>query len=337
MIDAWCRLTGTAFGDAVRRDALGIELGVLHPELSGTKPSDLLPTSGRRSLAIRHTIGLADPVPVAPWVLDDGLPETAEDAVQQYGLDHLKIKVQGVAARDIIRLTEILRMIDATGRPFAVTVDCNESFHSSEYFLGWWDQLSQSAEVGPFVASALIAIEQPFHRSMALDPALAAMFKERPDLPMLIIDESDGEPESIRRAMDLGYAGGTYKGCKGVFRGIANACLVTARSESRPTILTAEDLTILPPFALLQDFAVVSALGLTHLERNGHYFFGTVAPIDPRVDGLLLASHADVFESSADGRVRLAIRGGRVAIGTVVDAPFGCIPLFDVAGLPEMV
>ncbi|QNE48642.1 hypothetical protein F1C58_16415 (plasmid) [Glaciihabitans sp. INWT7] len=337
MIDAWCRLTAIPFGTALRADALGVDLGALHPELAGTAPSRYLPARGRRSLAIRHTIGLADPVPLAPRVLDDGLPETAEDAVGAYGLDHLKIKTQGDVARDVIRLAEILEMIEATRRPFAVTVDGNESFYSSEDFVLWWQQLAAAPGIGSFLAEALIAIEQPFHRSMALDPTLADMFTSHPELPMLIIDESDGEPDSIRRAMDLGYAGGTYKGCKGVFRGVANACLVNARFGDRTTILTAEDLTTLPPLALLQDFAVVSALGLTHIERNGHYFFGTVAQIAPRVDELLLESHPDLFERSSDGRAQLAILHGEVAIGTVVDAPFGCAPEFDLAGLPELV
>lgn len=337
MIDAWCRLSGTAFGDAVRSDVLGVELGEIHPELSGTTPSEHLPTTGLRSLAIRHTIGLSDPVPLAPRVLGDGLPETAEDAVHQYGLDHLKIKSQGDVGPDVARFVEIIRMVETAGRPFAVTVDGNESFHSRGDFLAWWDQLMGTRSIAKFLTEALIAIEQPFHRAVALDPELAGMFRDRPDLPMLIIDESDAEPQSIRNAMDLGYSGGTYKGCKGVFRGIANACLVNARSRDRAAILTAEDLTTLPPLALLQDFAVVSALGLTHIERNGHYFFGTVAPIAPDVDRLLLESHPDVFQPSRDGHARLAIVRGRVSIGSVVDAPFGCAPQFEVAGLPELV
>ena len=45
--------------------------------------------------------------------------------------------------------------------------------------------------------------------------------------------------------------------------------------------MTGEDLTIQPGLALQQDLALVSILGLTHVERNGHHYVNGMAACRP--------------------------------------------------------
>jgi hypothetical protein len=140
----------------------------------------------------------------------------------------------------------------------------------------------------------------------------------------------------VREAMDLGYAGGTYKGCKGVFRGLANAALVRSRAAAHRTVLTAEDLSTLPPLTVAQDLVVSSFMGLTHIERNGHHYFGALAPIDPNLDSSAITSHPDTYERCEDGHVRLRIVGGRVSITSLRQAPFGFAPILDISALDAL-
>jgi hypothetical protein len=59
-------------------------------------------------------------------------------------------------------------------------------------------------------------------------------FDSWPEAPPMIIDESDAELTSLRRALELGYRGTSHKNCKGVFKGLANRCLVESVSSQAP-------------------------------------------------------------------------------------------------------
>jgi len=101
------------------------------------------------------------------------------------------------------------------------------------------------------------------------DDPVAAL-RAWPDRPRLIIDESDGALGDLPRALALGYAGTSHKNCKGIVKGIANACLLEKRRRSgERVVLTGEDLCNLGPVALLQDLAMTALLGIEHVERNG--------------------------------------------------------------------
>src|SRR5690606_2352290 len=119
------------------------------------------------------------------------------------------------------------------------------------------------------------------------------MLAEWPDRPRVIIDESDGEPDTLRRALDLGYAGTSHKNCKGVFKSIANACLIAARREATgdDLVLSAEDLANVGPVALLQDLAVVATLGISHVERNGHHYFAGLRHLPADMQDTVLTHH----------------------------------------------
>jgi hypothetical protein len=156
----------------------------------------------------------------------------------------------------------------------------------------------------------------------------------------MIIDESDAEVASARDALAAGYAGTSHKNCKGVIKGLANACLIASRRRADPAgtyHLSGEDLANVGPVALLQDLAVVATLGIDDVERNGHHYFRGLAdlPVDLRV--YTLEAHPDLYRKVTpdDGGVRefpaVDVRGGRIDIGSAVDAPFGTGVEFDPA------
>src|SRR5262249_47520294 len=146
--------------------------------------------------------------------------------------------------------------------------------------------------------------------------------------PALIIDESDAELDSLPRALELGYAGTSHKNCKGVFKGIANACLLThlLHCGMQPTILSGEDLANIGPVALLQDLAVCAALGIKSVERNGHHYFAGLSMFPEEVQSQILTAHPDLYHPSRDLWPTLTIEDGRISLKSVNAAPFGVAP-----------
>ena len=80
--------------------------------------------------------------------------------------------------------------------------------------------------------------------------------------------------------------------------------------------MTGEDLTIQPGLALQQDLALVSILGLTHVERNGHHYVNGMAGLPAGEQENFLSTHADLYERS-HGAVRVRIREGKLEIGSL--------------------
>ena len=128
--------------------------------------------------------------------------------------------------------------------------------------------------------------------------------------------------------------------------------------------MSGEDLTIQPGLALQQDLALVSLLGLTHVERNGHHYVNGMAGLSQVEQDAFLAAHPDLYERShgavrvgiATGRLRsarsrvraspparipigrrslrspLRRRGGRPALDGIADRPPGLSPVGDRGG-----
>jgi len=146
----------------------------------------------------------------------------------------------------------------------------------------------------------------------------------------LIIDESDGAVGDLPRALALGYAGTSHKNCKGIVKGIANACLLEKRRrDGERVVLTGEDLCNLGPVALLQDLAMVALLGIEHVERNGHHYYRGLSLWPADWQDAVLAAHGDLYTRHRDGFAFLHIREGRVTLGSVNSAPLGVKTLFD--------
>lgn len=315
VLDAYCRARDTTLGAAVRDGGLGIRLGAVHPELSGAEPAALLGTP-RDRLVLRHTVGLGDPLTAAddPAPVDDGLPRTLVDCVRAYGLTHLKVKLSGDPAADLVRLSRIRAVADEhVGPAFRYTLDGNEQYRSVGPLREFVSALP------PELTGPLLFLEQPLHRDVAFDVDLT----EWPDRPPVVADESGGTLDALRSAFAAGYAGISHKNCKGVFPGVANACLVAARNAAgERRVLSAEDLTTVGPVSLPQDLAVVATLGIPHVERNGHHYFRGLSGFPDPVAELTLAAHPDLY-TRLDDTATLAVRDGTLAVGSVLRAPFG--------------
>jgi hypothetical protein len=330
MLDAVCRAMGRSFADLLRSNAFGIRLGDLHSSLAGLAPADFLPERPLRHIVLRHTVGLADPltdddIPAYEGV-HDGLPQSLAGCIRAYRLKHFKIKVSGILDADRERLQRLAGVIERqVDADYAFTLDGNEQFHSLAEFRTFWEELLRSEDLRKF-ATHLLFIEQPLHRTVALEPAVASQLAQWPACPPLIIDESDAELNSLPRALQLGYAGASYKNCKGVFRGIANAALLALRrreQRSRPAILSGEDLANIGPVALLQDLAACATLGIASVERNGHHYFAGLSMFPGAVQGQVLEAHPDLYQPTQHGWPSLLIKNGMLALDSVLAAPFG--------------
>jgi hypothetical protein len=337
LIDAVCRSTGRSFARMLRGPELGVRLGGVHPSLAGQKPAAFLPDLPLSQTYARHTVGLSDPLTdqeIPPGErLEDGLPQSLAACIAAYGLRHFKIKVRGDVDSDRDRLQNLVAVLESCAPPdYAFSLDGNEQFHTLDAFRGFWETLARDPVLARLL-SHLLFVEQPLHRDVALQPGLGEELRGWTGRPPIIIDESDGELESLPTALDLGYAGTSHKNCKGVFKGVANSCLLTAlrrRSQPGPLLMSGEDLANIGPVALLQDLAVCAALGIRSVERNGHHYFAGLSMFPRDVQEQFQAAHGDLYHASLRGWPTLAIREGLLFLQSVNAAPFGVAPLVDV-------
>lgn len=334
LVSAFCRSRGITLAQMLAENAAGLELGALQPSLAGSTPRDWLPAAPSAQVFARHTVGLSDPLDAddvgAGERLDDGLPQTLVECIRFYGLRQFKLKINGDGPRDRERLLRVARVIAREcGDDYAFSIDGNESFREVAAFVDFARDLMAAPELRAWWPH-LLFFEQPWHRDVALAPAMRELARAWPERPPLIIDESDAELDSVRTALALGYAGASHKNCKGIFKSVGNACLLAQhRAAGERVVLSGEDLTNLGPVALTQDLAMQAALGVTSVERNGQHYFQGLAQFPPGLQRHALERHPDLFVRTPAGWPRVDIRDGRLALGTVNAAPFG------VAGEPD--
>ncbi len=77
--------------------------------------------------------------------------------------------------------------------------------------------------------------------------------------------------------------------------------------------MSGEDLTMQAGLALQQDLALVSILGLAHVERNGHHYVNGFAGLPESEQAAFLTAHPDLYERS-HGAVRVRITNGMLKI-----------------------
>jgi hypothetical protein len=313
LLDALCRAVGVSFYQAVKTNLPGISASARQPDLIAFDIDafleDLKP--GPR-IAARHTVGLLDPI--TKKSLNDGLPETLEEVVERYGHRWFKLKVSGDAAADLERLAEIAAVLDRIADPYHATLDGNEQFASADAALDLWRRIKAEPRLRRLAASVAF-IEQPVKRAEALSQDVSELGEEKP----VIIDESDDSLDACPRARRLGYAGVSSKTCKGLYKSLLNAarCRMWNREEGTGRyFMSGEDLTVQAGLALQQDLALVSLLGLTHVERNGHHYVNGMAALARAEQEAFLGAHPDLYEKS-NGAVRVRIRNGDLQIGTL--------------------
>ena len=340
LLHALCRAHGVTLSHALRGGLAGIEPGALAPELHGAATADFLPATPPPEVFARHTVGLSDPITAEDLPpgerVDDGLPQTLEEVVRGYGQRHFKIKVNGDLERDRARLACMARVITAgTGGDFAFSLDGNESFRDVASFREYFRALRGEPALGTLWPK-LLYVEQPWHRDVALSPAIGELARGWPERPPVIIDESDAETGSLPAALALGYAGTSHKNCKGVMKSVVNAGLLARRrAAGLAAVQSGEDLANVGPISTLQDLAAQAALGVTSVERNGHHYFKGLAQFPATLREHALRWHSDLFSRDASGGwPRLVLRDGRLRLGSVNAAPFGVPGEPDLSPIP---
>jgi hypothetical protein len=334
VLDALCRAHEKPLHALVRENLLDVRLGEIYPEVGRAEPRDLLPAEPAATALVRHTVGLADPLSRAETPegerVDDGLPQDLEACIRRYYLRAFKIKLSGKVERDRSRLQELQGLLRReVGGRYLATVDGNENFEDFARFHEFWREVLGDGSLAELKANVAV-IEQPVHRNQALDAGAAEVLRDWTDHPPLIIDESDGALGDLERALSLGYAGTSHKNCKGIVKGLANACLLEfRRRQGRASVLTAEDLCNLGPVALLQDLALVGLLGIPHVERNGHHYFRGLSMWPQDWQQAVRAAHSDVYTWHEQGFACLRIGEGALDLGSINAAPFGVKPLVE--------
>ncbi|QCK84898.1 mandelate racemase [Phreatobacter aquaticus] len=337
VLDALCRLENVSFYEAIRTNLPGIGHHPIIADLDGFDLAGFLAgLSPQAGIDVRHTVGLVDPIVAADQApgtrVDDGLPETLEEVVSFYGCRWYKLKVAGDVPSDIARLEKIAAVLDRIPGGYRATLDGNEQYETAEAFAPLW----QAIQARPSLAKlweAIVLIEQPIARHAALSQPLGAAAPPKP----VIIDESDGDLDAFPRARALGYHGVSSKVCKGLYKSILNLarCRMWNGGADGPYFMSGEDLTTQMGASIQQDLALVSLLGITHVERNAHHFIDGFDERPETEARAHLAAHPDLYRDD-HGRVRLAIVEGRLAIGSLDRPGFAASPPPDVSVLAPM-
>ena len=329
IIDGYCKAKKVTVRDALKNNSLRIELGKIYSELDSIEPVDLNSFDGVEEMFVRHTIGLSDFLRTSEINSDervsDGLPQAFEECIMTYGLERFKIKISGDINKDVKRLTEIATILyENKIYDYGFTLDGNENFEDAEDFVNLWENLRKETTLEELL-SHLIFVEQPIKRTTALSEETKKVFTNWKNKPPMIIDESDSEIGSVILALECGYMGTSHKNCKGIIKGIANACLLKHREMDSGVkfILSGEDLANIGPVALLQDLVVSSLLGIDHIERNGHHYFKGLSMFPKSVQKSILSAHSDLYRLHEEGFATLNIIRGRINIDSLLNAPFG--------------
>jgi hypothetical protein len=317
VLDALCRALGLPFHDVIRSNRAGIQVTPLTPDLVGFDLDAFL--AGLRPaehIAARHTVGLVDPITAADQSerVADGLPETLEEVVSTYGHRWFKLKVAGNVDSDVARLLRIASVLDRIDGAYRSTLDGNEQYDSIDGVLQLWQRMRAEAALRRLCDSVLF-IEQPIKRAAALAQDVGALSSQKP----VILDESDDSLDAFVRGRERGYLGVSSKTCKGLYKSILNRARCAkwnAEAGAERYLMSAEDLTIQAGLALQQDLALVSLLGITHVERNGHHYVNGMAALGTGEQQAFLDAHPDLYERS-HGAVRLRIDAGQLAIGSL--------------------
>ncbi|QCI63158.1 enolase [Phreatobacter stygius] len=325
ILDGLAKALGASFVEMLNGNAVGLDTrltpdldqAAIHRMLAGLKPHP--------SIAIRHTIGLNDEI--------DGEGGLAAE-LDASDLRFFKIKLSGDPAADHLRLSAIAGLIDRRGIDYQVTVDANEQYAPAD-LLALFALIEADPKLGRFIGRLLL-VEQPFDRRITfdspLDPRLAAR--------TVIIDEADDAYDAFPRALALGYRGVSAKSCKGLYKALLNAARVAvanaqADAAGAPFVLSAEDLTCQPGLAVQQDTALVAALGLGHVERNGHHYVDGFGQAPASEAEAFLAAHPDLYTRD-QGRIRLAAARGRLATSSLFGPGFASGAMPDWASLSPL-
>lgn len=203
-------------------------------------------------------------------------------------------------------------LLDEKAGDYRVTLDGNEQYHDMGPFVELLDRLEGEERFRRFFA-AVLYIEQPLDRGLALDPALADGIRAVAARKPMLVDESDGDLGVYKEAVGLGYTGVSSKNCKGLFKAIANQALaLSLGGEAAGYFLSGEDLMNLPVVPLQQDLTHLAALGVRHAERNGHHYVRGLEHMSDAERTACLERHGALY-----GAQGLRVSAGRLDLSSL--------------------
>ena len=302
ILDALLRAADLSFFEGMAANIAGVDAR-LSPDLSNDDIISFLAHRRRlERVAVRHTVGLDDPI--------EGKGGVA-DACENSNAHYFKLKLGGDPDSDAARLTRIGRELATLRRNYRVTLDANEQYADLTALGALIDRLDNDGELLP-IAARLLYIEQPMPRDITRQSPLGALAARD-----FIIDEADDSYDAFPTATALGYRGISSKSCKGIYKSIINATRAAKWSgEGERFFITSEDLTCQAGLAVQQDLALGALIGVTHAERNGHHYVDGFAGSPPAEARVFRAAHADLYTGDEDN-IRLAIHDGDLLTGSL--------------------
>ena len=331
VIDAVCRAEGGSFGDLMTSGVLCDDRQISFTLDSGSVACTHVWNRDKRSdsIDVRHTVGMADEI----WDSNISANGTAlQSHIRTSKLRYFKIKIANRGNEDVDRVVQIAKCIEGeVGHDYKATIDGNEQFTCFNDFLAIYAQLQAAPSLRKF-CNNVIAIEQPLSRLHAFDTSQLDGLSEFADKTPVIIDESDEKWSSFAEAIECGYTGTSSKACKGVFKALFNRQIIDDKNQGRGNkfVMTGEDLCCIGPVSLHADLALVSFMGLQHVERNGHQYFHGLQYLPQECYDDVLREHYDLYIEK-DGIPCLNIRDGAITLNSINRNAFGCgiVPPWD--------
>ncbi len=329
LIDAIGRGTKQSFWNGLKSNLWGLEPAMIHQELKGFEIKNWIADSPASSIWVRQTVGFGDPISSVDLSRDqkikDGLPETLEEYLRDKGVRYLKLKITNDPSLNRDRLMAISDLAKRyCGDDFFVTMDGNELFDSGPELESFYD-LMNCNEPLRFLWQRTLLVEQPLRRDIALSDINADLIRKLSQIKPLIIDESDSTLETYRKAIEIGYRGTTSKNCKGPIKSICHAGLNWLHNQTSPEqrlILTGEDLGSVGVLPVQQDTCLVTALGLSHVERNGHHYFPGISYLSAGEQEQVIENHSDFYVRKGQLIVP-RLQEGQLSTGTLQCAGYG--------------
>lgn len=274
----------------------------LTPDIDDTAIGQFLSSRpGLARIALRHTIGMLDP-------LDGG--GGLADIVAAYGCRFFKIKLGGNWRDDADRLAAIHAELARLGIDYGASVDANEQYADFDGLAALCDALAARPDLAA-MRERLLHIEQPLPRETALATPLGGLGERF----AFIIDEADDSNDAFTTARRLGYRGISSKACKGIYKSLLNGARVlawNAQEGAARYFITSEDLTCQAGLALQQDTALVAFHGIAHAERNGHHYVDGFAGAPASEQAAFAEAHSDLYRHSG-GESRLIVEDGAIS------------------------
>jgi hypothetical protein len=307
ILDALLRGAGVNFFDGMAGNVAGVDAR-LSPDLKGSYITQFLAQRRRLDrVAIRHTVGLDDPVEG-----EGGVADTRENA----GARYFKLKLNGDPEADAARLILIGRELARLPLDYRVTLDANEQYADLAGLRMLIERLRSDDALAP-IAAKLLYIEQPMPRDITRASPLGELASCD-----FIIDEADDCYNAFPAARALGYRGISSKSCKGLYKSVINATRAAKWSgRSETFFVTGEDLTCQAGLGVQQDLALGALIGVTHAERNGHHYVDGFGDTPVAEAEAFLAAHPDLYTRSRN-TIRLAIHDGDLSTESLTSPGF---------------